>query len=131
MRAETIKQVKDERDALIRTRDRLDREIKALDALLNTVDTPLRAVAPVVVVEQEAPSKPRKKVNLLHTPIQDAIVDVLLAADGPLHRNVVMARVADAGISMGNSSKPMNTFASHANRDERVVMDGKGYWSLR
>ena len=133
-------QVGEELTALKRDRRGLDTKIKLLETLLGEYDTPQveqqvivstfveRHEDTRVVMSRASPEKVKEHESPPNS-IQEAIIDVLLDAEGPTHRVLILKRVRALGIEI-NGIDALSTLSAHASKDPRILMSGRGTWSI-
>ena len=94
-------------------RRRAERAIEALDLAIS-------------MFKGDTAPTPRRRSH--SASLVDAIYNILLS-ERPLHRNMLLERVKEAGFHVGGKT-PVGAIGSYLSRDERFTNIGRGFWSL-
>ena len=113
----------------------LDVELRALvkewEAKKHKIDKELEALHTAIRINQERGSESDaggRRASTYAQELTDAIHDTLLS-ERPLHRNVILEKVAERGIHVGGT-KPVNSIGSYLSTDSRFKNCGRGLWTL-
>ena len=108
-----------------------DLRVKArqLEQMKRAIDKQVEAIYTTLRVFELNGDETLESVSEYAQEITDAMYDVLLI-ERPLHREIILTRVQERGISIGGE-KPVNTIGSYLSRDDRFRGAGnKGFWTL-
>ena len=113
----------------------LDVELRSLakewEAKKHKIDKELEALHTAIRINQERGSESDaggRRASTYAQELTDAIHDILLS-ERPLHRTVILAKVAERGIHVGGT-KPVNSIGSYLSTDSRFKNCGRGLWTL-
>ena len=114
----------------------LDVELRALikewEAKKHKIEKELESLHTIVRINQERGSSVDanndRRASTYAQELTDAIYDTLLS-ERPLHRMVILGKVAERGIHVGGT-KPVNSIGSYLSTDQRFKNCGRGMWTL-
>ena len=113
----------------------LDVELRALvkewEAKKHKIEKEVEALHATIRINQERGSTvdaSDRRTSTYAQELTDAIYDTLLS-ERPLHRTVILRKVAERGIHVGGT-KPINSIGSYLSTDQRFKNCGRGLWTL-
>ena len=105
--------------------------VKEWEAKKHKIEKELEALHTAIRINQERGGESDaggRRASTYAQELTDAIYDTLLS-EHPLHRTVILKRVAERGIHVGGS-KPINSIGSYLSTDPRFKNCGRGMWTL-
>ena len=105
--------------------------VKEWEAKKRKIDKELEALHIAIRINQERTGgvdAGGRRASTYAQELTDAIYDTLLS-EHPLHRTVILDRVAERGIHVGGA-KPINSIGSYLSTDQRFKNCGRGMWTL-
>ena len=106
--------------------------VKEWEAKRQKIDKELEALHIAIRINQERAGggvdAGGRRTSTYAQDLTDAIYDTL-SSERPLHRTVILEKVAERGIHVGGA-KPVNSIGSYLSTDQRFKNCGRGMWTL-